>query len=172
MRDSLNNVLKAKYGVEKLVISTSNYQIHLNNPVIIEKGLDEEAIINDIIKVLNTYEHIAYAVNNRKLGEAGIPARVKEMLINGFNLKRSGVISYGLVPQMYPGNYGNTGTTHGSWYPYDAKIPLVWFGWGINHGTSVQHVYQVDIAPTLAALLRIQEPNGNIGKPIKEVIKK
>jgi hypothetical protein len=28
-----------------------------------------------------------------------------------------------------------------------------------------------DIAPTLAALLKIQAPNGNIGKPITEITK-
>jgi len=170
MRDSLNSVLKAKHGHDKLVISSSNYQIHLNNPVIRENDLDESVIIEDIIKLLNNYENIVYAVNNRKLGEASLPARIKEMLINGYNQKRSGVISYGLNAQMYAANPRATGTTHGSWYPYDAKIPLVWFGWGINHGTSVDPVNMTDIAPTIAALLRIQEPNGNIGKPIKEVI--
>jgi hypothetical protein len=45
-------------------------------------------------------------------------------------------------------------------------------GWGINRGTSNRSINMTDIAPTVAALLHIQEPNGCIGKPIEEVFKK
>jgi hypothetical protein len=39
-------------------------------------------------------------------------------------------------------------------------------GWGIHHGASNEQVHMTDIAPTVAALLHIQMPNGCIGKPI------
>jgi arylsulfatase A-like enzyme len=42
-------------------------------------------------------------------------------------------------------------------------------GWGIKPGKSNREVYMTDIAPTVAALLRIQMPNAAIGKPITEV---
>jgi len=58
--------------------------------------------------------------------------------------------------------------THGTWYPYDSHIPLIFYGWGIEKGTSNRRVYITDIAPTLAALLKISIPNGCIGKPIFE----
>jgi arylsulfatase A-like enzyme len=45
-------------------------------------------------------------------------------------------------------------------------------GWGIKHGSTNRLTTMSDIAPTLAALLHIQEPNGNIGLPIEEVLKK
>lgn len=171
MRDSLNSMLQTKYGADKLVISSSNYQIHLNNKEIRSKQIDENAVINDIVEVLRNYENILYAVNNKELGSASIPSLIKERIINGYNQKRSGVITYVLDPQMYSANPRATGTTHGSWNPYDARIPNVWFGWGVNQGKSVEPANMTDIAPTLAALLHIQEPNGNIGKPIKEIIK-
>jgi hypothetical protein len=44
-------------------------------------------------------------------------------------------------------------------------------GWGIKHGkTNVSH-NMTDIAPTITGLLRIQEPNGNIGKAVTEAYK-
>ncbi|MDR0544018.1 MAG: alkaline phosphatase family protein, partial [Odoribacteraceae bacterium] len=61
--------------------------------------------------------------------------------------------------------------THGTWNPYDSHIPLLWMGWGIRHGHSNEEVYMTDIAPTVAALLRVQMPNGCIGKPIADVLK-
>jgi hypothetical protein len=45
-------------------------------------------------------------------------------------------------------------------------------GWGIRQGSSNMPVNMTDIAPTLAALLHIQMPNGCIGKPVEALIKK
>ncbi len=67
----------------------------------------------------------------------------------------------------YPGG----ATTHGVWNPYDAHIPLIWYGWGIKTGKSTREMYMTDIAPTIAALLHIQMPNGSIGTVIQEVNK-
>ena len=64
---------------------------------------------------------------------------------------------------------GKTGTTHGVWNPYDAHIPLVWYGWGIKPGHLDRTVYMTDIAVTVAAKLHIQMPNGAIGHVIEEV---
>jgi hypothetical protein len=44
-------------------------------------------------------------------------------------------------------------------------------GWGILHGHLNRETHMTDIAPTIAALLHIQAPNGCIGKPIGEVLK-
>jgi predicted AlkP superfamily phosphohydrolase/phosphomutase len=43
-------------------------------------------------------------------------------------------------------------------------------GWGVNKGVSNKQTRIVDIAPTIASLLHIMEPNGNIGYPIVEVL--
>ena len=76
-----------------------------------------------------------------------------------------------LNPGLFQGS-SKTGTTHGTWNPYDTHIPLVFMGWGIRQGSTNRLTTMSDIAPTLAALLHIQEPNGNIGLPIEEVLKK
>jgi hypothetical protein len=44
-------------------------------------------------------------------------------------------------------------------------------GWGIKHGTTNRYVRMSDISPTLAALLNIELPNGNVGEVIEEVMK-
>jgi arylsulfatase A-like enzyme len=45
-------------------------------------------------------------------------------------------------------------------------------GWGIHPGHSNEVVYMTDIAPTIAAMLHIQMPNGCVGKPILQVLRK
>jgi arylsulfatase A-like enzyme len=93
------------------------------------------------------------------------------MIVNGYHRKRSGQIQWISEPGWYSGDHGATGTTHGSWNPYDTHIPLLWYGWGIAKGETHRTVHMTDIAPTLAALLHIQMPSGNIGKVITPVLR-
>lgn len=169
-KDGLNDLLKAKFNQEKLVISLANYQVHLNNKLILEKNLDESAIRAQAVKYLRNLDGVAFVTDMDKASEAAIPNRIKERIINGYNYKRSGAIQIILEPQWYSGSPKAKGTTHGNWNPYDAHIPLVWMGWGVKHGATNRVTNMTDIAATLAGLLHIQEPNGSIGSPITEVI--
>ncbi|MGK9127443.1 alkaline phosphatase family protein [Olivibacter sp. SA151] len=169
-QQGLNEQLKAKFNTDKLVISLSNYQVHLNNTLINERNLDRQAICDEAVKYLRNLEGVAFVAEMDKVSEAAIPSRIKERIINGYNYKRSGAIQIVLEPQWYSGSAKSTGTTHGNWNPYDSHIPLVWMGWGIKHGATNRITEMTDIAATVAGLLHIQEPNGSIGSPIVEVL--
>ena len=173
VQKDLNAVLEQTYHARNLVSSFSNYQVHLNYRLIEKNNLNEEAIRRDIVRFLRRQPTVAFAADIDHLEEAHLPEELKRRIINGYNQKRSGVISFVLEPGWYSGPAATgTGSTHGSWNAYDARIPLLWMGWGIHHGSTNKPVDMTDIAPTLAALLHIQEPNGCIGKPIEEVIRK
>jgi len=90
-------------------------------------------------------------------------------MMNGYYLGRSGSVQIILKPGYVEGN--GSGTSHGLWNPYDSHIPLLFYGWGIKHGSSNHEVYMTDIAPTISALLHIQMPSGCVGKVIEEVLK-
>jgi len=166
----LNELLKNKFGQEKVVLSLANYQVHLNNQLLREQNLDEAAIRATAVNYLRGLAGVAFAVDMDKVEEASIPNRIKERIINGYNYKRSGIIQIILEPEWYGGSPGATGTTHGNWNPYDSHIPLVWMGWGIKRGTTNRVINMTDIAATVAGLLHIQEPNGSIGNPITEIL--
>ena len=105
----------------------------------------------------------------RSLATTLLPPVVKEKLLNSYYFRRSGDIQYFYKPQYIEGV--TAGTEHGAWYPYDSHIPLVWFGWNVRPGKLNRETYMTDIAPTIAAMLRIQMPNGCVGKVITEVVK-
>jgi hypothetical protein len=158
------------------VISLDNYQVNLNYHIINYLHLDEEAVKAECIKYLQKQPDIQFAVDMQKAATANIPEQLRSRIVNGYNRERSGEIQIILKPAYFTGHGsgdgGPTGTTHGTWNPYDNHIPLVFMGWGINHGTATRETHMTDIAPTIAALLHIQAPNGSIGVPISEVIKK
>jgi predicted AlkP superfamily pyrophosphatase or phosphodiesterase len=172
VQTELNALLETKYGQKNIVTSFSNLQVHLNNRLIAKNNLAEGAIRKDIVDFLKTKPTIAFVADVENLESAHLPGELKTRIINGYHLKRSGPIFIILESGWYGGASNSTGTTHGSWNPYDAHIPLLWMGWGIKQGATNRPVNMTDIAPTLAGLLHIQMPNGSIGKPIEEVFKR
>ena len=170
VKTDLNKFLLSKYKVENIVLSLGNYQVNFNYKDIKYAKLDEEALKKDCIDFLMQQAGVAYAIDMAKVQTANIPEELRERIINGYSVEHSGVIQIILKPGWYDA-YSKTGTTHGTWNPYDAHIPLVFMGWGIPHGHLNRETHMTDIAPTVAALLHIQAPNGSIGKPITEALK-
>lgn len=168
--DQLNATLEKNYRIKKLIVSDDNYQLHLDHPRLDSAGINPTEIIGWLQKELMKEPGIDRAFAIKDLNLVPLPEPVRKMLNNGYHPNRSGDLQIILKPG-YIDAYGTTGTTHGLWNPYDAHIPLLWYGWGIKKGITHREVYMTDIAPTLAALLRIQMPSGNIGTVITEVLK-
>ncbi|MES2649442.1 MAG: alkaline phosphatase PafA [Bacteroidota bacterium] len=170
LQDTLNKVLTAKYKVANLVSSIMNYQVNYNLAIIDSMELDYKAIKESTVAFLQRQPGISFAVDMSFIGQAPLPEPLESMMKNGYNFKRSGGVQIILNPGWFE-TYAKTGTTHGTWNPYDTHIPLVWYGWGIKKGSTNKEVYMTDIAATVAGLLHIQMPNGCVGKVIEEVIR-
>ena len=165
----LNDSIHKRFDVADVVSAVGNYQVYFNDKIISKHKLDKKLLEQFVCDQLLGMEGIAKAFPLAQASVVPLPEKVRTMAVNGYNQKRSGDIIFMMKPQWFTG--GRTGTTHGSWNPYDAHIPLLWFGWGIKSGKSNREVYMTDIAPTLAALLHIQMPNASIGDVIEEVMK-
>ncbi|WP_175621704.1 alkaline phosphatase PafA [Chryseobacterium schmidteae] len=169
MEKSLNEKLKSKFGVDKLINGVDNYQIYFDRKLMADNNLELEDIKEFAIHELEKDPTVLYAVSTTEVQEATIPEPIKQRIINGINRQRSGDIQLISHDSMLP-PYSKTGTTHSVWNSYDAHIPLIFMGWGIKHGESNKQYHMTDIAPTVSALLHIQFPSGNVGNPITEVI--
>lgn len=168
---SYNDRFKAKYGVENLLTAIDNYQIYLSPDLVSKNKLDMNNVVDYLVDELNRDQTVLFAVNLKKLASAPIPEPLKTRIINGYNWQRSGDIQLVSHDSMLP-PYAKTGTTHSVWNSYDAHVPLIFMGWGIRKGESNAQYNMTDIAPTVSALLHMQFPSGNIGKPITEVLGK
>ncbi|MEI8098342.1 MAG: alkaline phosphatase PafA [Sediminibacterium sp.] len=169
LRKELNNLVKEKFGISNLIESLSNYQVSLNHPKLDSSLQNPDAINKALIQFLLKKEAVANAFETSKILTTTLPKTQREMFANGYFPNRSGDIQIVLKSGYMEGS--GTGTTHGIWAPYDAHIPLLFYGWGINKGHTNKETYMTDIAPTIAALLHIQMPSGSVGKVLEEVIK-
>ncbi len=75
-----------------------------------------------------------------------------------------------VVPKPYWIIRGATGTTHGSPWEYDRRVPVVLFGAGIRAGRYLAQASPADLVPTLAALTRITLARTN-GRVLTEALR-
>lgn len=169
IRKWLNEMAESKFGIRNAIEQVMNYQLYLNYNVLEENKTDVTAFKSWAIHELKQHPAIMACVDLLQLSNATLPEKIKERVANGFNQKWSGDIQFIFNPGWFDG--GSTGTTHGAWNPYDAHIPLLWYGWKIKAGKTNRETYMTDIAATVAALLRIQMPNGCVGNVIEEITK-
>lgn len=168
--NQLNNLLKEKFKLDKLVIGMFNYQVCLDRNAINTVHLDKQLVNKEVINFLLQQPGISRAFALDALNDVTLNATIKNAVTNGYYPSRSGDIQIIFEPQWIEG-FERGGTTHGVWSPYDSHIPLLWYGWNIRSGKTNREVYMTDIAPTIAAMLHIQMPSGSIGHVIDEVTK-
>lgn len=168
--NKLNAYLNDKFKVNNVVLRSQNNQIIFDHDKTDKGDVSFDVIKSASVEFLKRLDGFQNAVDIAKISQSTLQEIQKKMITNGYNARRSGDIYYILQPNWFNG--GSTGTTHGNWNPYDSHIPLVFMGWGIKSGASNKTHYMTDIAPTLAALLHIQMPNGNVGEPITEITNK
>jgi predicted AlkP superfamily pyrophosphatase or phosphodiesterase len=166
---SLDQLIQQKYGIGKSIRSGENYQINFDLDKIAAANADLAGIKKLAVDYLKQQPGVSFAVDMDKIRDASIPEPIRTMIVNGYNYKRSGQVQVIFQPGWLESSM-RTGTTHGTWNPYDTHVPLIFMGWGTHPGASGNLVHMTDIAPTLATLLHIQAPNGNIGIPIPDML--
>lgn len=169
----LEEVLAEKLGTDLRVISDFlAYRIFLNKAFIAEQGLDEAKVRKTIVDFLKTAYHVQFVVDFEQIQNASIPDLIRSRALLGYYPRRSGDIL--VIPESGWYEFSKwsspIGTTHGEWNPYDAHIPLLFYGWKVKHGATSREVHITDIAPTICQKLHIQQPNACVGEPITELI--
>lgn len=165
LQKELNAMLEEKFQVKNIVANTKELQIRFDYNLIKDKKLSEQNIRDACVAYLRRDTEVLFVMDMNKVGEASIPEKIKKRMINSHHPERTGGILY-----LLNSNSGSA-KAKGSSHTNDPKIPLIWMGWGIKKGgRSLKEARMTDIAPTISSLLRIQSPDGNVGKTLTEVL--
>jgi len=169
-KNRLNETMIFNHKAEKLIKNISNNQVFLDRKVIKDYGLNLAQVQQEIVNTIIDYPSINKAYTATSMSNTEFSNGIESLLQKGYNQKRSGDVLFVLDPAVI--SYSKTGSTHGSALNYDTHVPLLFYGNGIQKGSTLQHTTIPDIAPTMSALLGISFPNGATGKPLEFVIQK
>jgi predicted AlkP superfamily pyrophosphatase or phosphodiesterase len=163
----VNQGLQKRFGEGKWALNFSGPGILLNKPLIAQKKLDVNRIAEEARTLLLATPGIAVAYTRRELEDgsrAGAP--YFEQMRKSFSRDVPVDLEFVLKPWWMLGS-GASGSTHGSPYPTDTQVPILFYGprW-IRPGRIDTPVDVVDLAPTLARLLGVSAPSAVEGKPL------
>lgn len=143
------------------LVAFSGPQIYVNDTFAREQGINPAEVIDWLETYLEALPYVEEAWRVDEIFEGDSPTAA--LYQHAWYPRRSG----DLVIQNASGCLiaGEFGTTHGTPYAYDRRIPLVFMGPGISPTrVAGEEVHSIDIAPTLAKLLNLDRPVALDGK--------
>jgi len=167
-RKELEAFIQQKYDRDDLIEDISNDQVFFRYTVLADESIDAEALQKDIKHFALQHKNISKVYTRAQMEQGSYDSGVAALVQKGFDQERSGDVFFILDPGYLTG--GPTGSSHGTPYSYDTHVPLLFYGNGIKNGHTFEQTVITDIAPTVAALLGIQDPNGTTGTVISEVL--
>ena len=170
VKKDLEQYVASQLGNSKSVLlGIYDYRFFLDHQGIADQGLQLQRVKDVVVEFLRQSPNISFVVDFERAGTSAVPDFLRERILRGYNFHRSGDIIACVEPGYY--EYASwsspVGTTHGEWNPYDAHIPLLFYGWKVPHGANPAEVHITDIAPTVCSLLHIQQPNACIGSALQ-----
>jgi predicted AlkP superfamily pyrophosphatase or phosphodiesterase len=168
--DAVQNALNQRFGEEKWVLAFSNGNVYLDEAAVERRKLDVEEVERVASQAVLKIAGIGEAFTRTQILTGRLPrTMIARLVANGFHAQRNGNLV--VVPQPFFFIGEGVTTTHGTPYSYDTHVPVIFFGAGVAAGAFHTACSPADIAPTIAALLKIQEPSNNIGRILTEAIK-
>lgn len=163
--------LSERFGPGKYLLTPRiiDGNLYFNHDTLREKQIAAEDVAGFIREWALATGKFQAAYSRGQLLDGRAPGAWGQRIFNGFNAERSGDVVLVLKPFILPSG-GKSGTTHGAPYSYDTHIPVLFYGAGFKAGRYADEFNITDIAPTLCAALRMNEPAGSIGKPLVKAL--
>jgi predicted AlkP superfamily pyrophosphatase or phosphodiesterase len=149
-----------------------NGNLYFNYDALRRDGVSLEEFSTVVVGAALTFPGVARAFSRVQLlrGATSITDPIERRVVHGFYPARSGDVVLVAEPFKYLGD--TITATHGSPYSYDTNVPTIIMGPGVIAGRYLEPATPADIAPTLAALLRITPPSNTTGRVLIEALRK
>ncbi|MEP3387506.1 MAG: alkaline phosphatase PafA [Reichenbachiella sp.] len=166
----LKKSVDEEFSATGIIENISNRQVFLNHDLLRDQNIDQVEVKKYIVDLLLEMEGVSSAYDTREIERYHDTNLDVGMLSAGINSKASGDVAYTLLPGWLSDyNLYHKGTNHGTGYSYDTHVPMIFYGWGIKKGSTVNYHPITDIAPTISTLLNIKFPSGCTGQPATEL---
>ena len=169
LMELLNKHLFEKFGVEKIARKWSPPNYFLDYAMIEKNKLKREEVENTAARFLLNTPGVANTFTRTQLESGAIPDnRISKLMQRAWHRQISGDIVVVAKPYWYFSS-SDHGVSHGSPYKYDTNVPLMLMGkpW-ISPGSHGEYAEVMDIAPSLAHILRVRPPAASEGRVLIE----
>ncbi len=174
MLEIIATALEKRFGLgEELVKEFFQPYLYLDRELIRSKGLDQAEVEAVFVEEIAKFPGVSSVISSSGLSSGAVPdTELIHRVTNNFHPRRSGDIFVVFEPNIYVNDFGGlvVAATHGSPWRYDAFVPVMFAGAGLQPATVARAVTPYDIAPTLANYLGVNQPSAASGVPLVEVV--
>ncbi len=166
--------IKNKFGIKgKLIEGYDHPYIYLSNEVISNSKIDLQALEQTIVDELVRFPGVSTAVSSNALERGAVPDNfLTRAISNNYHPKRSGNVYVVFDPGWFINDLDglSVSVVHGSPWPYDTFVPIIFAGYKLKPQTVSRRVHTVDVASTLANIVGSKPPSGASGNVLLEVV--
>jgi arylsulfatase A-like enzyme len=167
VKNAVTAALTRQYGPGQWVAGSWDLSIYLNWKFIESKSLSPTEVSRVAAAAAMDVPHVARVYTRDQLASGALALDAfAQRIVNGFNLRRAADLVF--VPEPY-WTFTTSTSTHGTPFGYDTHVPVIFMGAGIKPGNQDANIAVNDIAPTLAAILRVETPSGSVGRVLAEM---
>jgi predicted AlkP superfamily pyrophosphatase or phosphodiesterase len=166
--------IKGEFGITgKLIEGYNHPYIYLSDTVIGNSKIDLLALETAIIDELVRFPGVSTAISSTALARgAVVDSYLTRAIANNYHPKRSGNIYVVFDPGWFINDLDglSAAAVHGSPWPYDTFVPIIFAGHSIKPQSVSRRVQTVDIALTLSNIIGAKPPSGASGNVLLEVV--
>ena len=164
----LRSYLNALYGNGDWISGYFGQQLYLNTDLIESLELKLEDVREAVAQFLIQFTGVSNTLTATTLQHSQFTEGYRRNMQNNFYPRRSGCVFINLHPGWV--ERSNHATAHNSAYPYDTRVPLIWYGWNVRRNLIIRPIDMTDVATTISAMLNIMVPNAATGAVIEELV--
>ena len=166
--NTIVNALNARWGTGEWILSAQETGIYLNYETVATKRLTLVEVEEEAARAAATLPFMERTYTREQLlRHVAMADEIDSYVARGFYSSRSADVFAIQKPYWL---FTAEGTSHGTPYNYDTHVPLIFWGNNVRPGVFPERVGVTDVAPTLAALLRIGTPTGSVGSILREIV--
>jgi predicted AlkP superfamily pyrophosphatase or phosphodiesterase len=166
---AIETALSEKYGPAKWVLGSAELSPYLDHELLRARHIALTDAVETAASAVRKLPYIFRVYTSTQLEHenlAGDP--IGNLMQRGFYRDRAGDLFVVQKPYWIA---SKDGTSHGTPFSYDTHVPVIFYGRGIRAGRYDENIRVADIAPTLAALLGVNEPSGSVGRVLPVIDK-
>lgn len=171
LTDTITKALNQRFGEEKWIAALTYGNLYLDYAAL-ERRKTSLSEAQDIASAAaNKVRGVAESFTRTDILMGKLPrTRIANSVALGFHAERNGDVV--IIPKPFWLFGEASATSHGTPYSYDTHIPVIFYGAGIKAGIFTTLSSPLDIAPTLAAVLKLEQPSNSVGQILSEALKK
>jgi len=167
LAEAIQDALAKKFGPGKWVAGTAGQNPYFDLSLVEKYRVNLADVERTAADAVRSLPHMFRVYTAAQLRNGEVESEYPGALVrNGYYAPRSPDLI--IIPEEYY-LYDASGTTHGTPFKYDTHVPVMFMGPGIKAGSYYAHITVNDIAPTLAAISRVAEPSGSVGRVLQEI---